>query len=151
MKNDIHGIVFRPSEIKLYYNGSHTWAMKLSQIHKQGFVRILTYSLPDLRRIDDLLKRRPDNISLICHSKFKQQALQLAINFPNINIAINETLHSKIVLIEPDTIFVTSANFGYSSWHETTVGIRSKIAYDAYVLNSFQPLWESSQILHPSI
>lgn len=41
---DSHGLVFKSNELKLYYDGHHTWAMKLSQVSKQkGTVRIITY------------------------------------------------------------------------------------------------------------
>jgi hypothetical protein len=44
--NDAHGLVGKSNEIKAYLPG-HSWAMKLSQLHKQpdAMVRIATYSL----------------------------------------------------------------------------------------------------------
>ena len=147
-KNDEHGIVFGSSEIKMYRNGHHTWAMKLSQISKsKSVVRIVTYSLPNLDYTQEQLGRRPQSIFVVCHSKFLIKAKQLKSEFPGIEIAVNSFVHSKVCMIEPSTIYVGSANFGLSDWHETIVGVRSKAAHDWYLENSFIPLWRGSKIL----
>lgn len=146
MNDDSHGKTFKTSHAKLYYS-RHTWAMKLSQLAKQtGTVRIITYSLPRTDYIINLLSKRPggSNIFLICHDKFRVQAKAIKFSLPRLRIATNLKVHSKIVLTEPETISVTSANFGESGWHETTVTFKAKDAHDAYVLNSFDVLWASS-------
>jgi hypothetical protein len=142
--DDKHGKVFKSNELKLYYGG-HTWGMKLSQLHKQsGAIRIVTYSLPRVEYAMDQLSRRPKDIWIVAHSKFLEQAKAIKKALPEIEIALNDYVHSKIVLIEPKTVYITSANFGDSRWHETCIGVRSKEAHDAYVENSFTPLWQSS-------
>jgi phosphatidylserine/phosphatidylglycerophosphate/cardiolipin synthase-like enzyme len=143
--DDIFGLVLKASEIKLYFNGDHTWAMKLSQLSKQdGTVRIITYSLPDIEYVIDQIGKRPHNIFIICHSKFIENAKKIKGIFHDIRIAVNDSVHSKVCLIEPDTIYIGSANFGHSGWHESIVGIRSKEAHNAYVEESFDKLWELS-------
>jgi len=140
--NDAHGLVFKCSELKLYRNGGHTWAMKLSQLAKQkGTVRIVTYSLPDLDYAIKQLSRRPHSIYVVCHSKFISRAREIKTALPDIRIRTCNDVHSKVYLIEPKTIYVGSANFGNSHWHETIIGVRSKKAHDWYVTNSFEPLW----------
>ncbi len=141
-KNDQHGLLFKSSEIKLYRNGGHTWAMKLSQLPSQvGIVRIVTYSLPDLKYACEQIGRRPKDMYVICHKKFADLAAQIKERYPNVRIAVHDEVHSKICLIAPKTLYVGSANFGVSGWHETEVGIRSSEAHDWYVTNSFEPLW----------
>lgn len=148
-KDDGHGKLFRTSEAKLY-GASHTWAMKLSQLHRQaGRCRILTYSLPALDYAREQFVRRPRDILIACHEKFAPQARLISREFPEIEIRTHPRLHSKTLLIEPDTVYVSSANFGRSlsghhAWHETTLGVRSKEAHDWYVAFSFDPLWEEA-------
>ena len=147
-QNDLHGFVFKSSELKLYRDGGHTWAMKLSQLPKQkGIVRIITYSLPDLKYAVEQLGRRPHSIYIICHSEFIKRATEIKNSLLDLRIAVNDRVHSKVCLIEPKTIYIGSANFGKSGWHETIIGIRSKEAHDWYVENSFIPLWKASREL----
>ena len=142
IKTDRHGLVFKPNEVKMYYNGEHTWAMKLSQLHRQkGKVRIITYSLPSIAYIIRLLGKRPRNIRIICHSKFKAEAIQIIKKYPLIKIAMCDEVHSKVCLIEPSTVYIGSANFGVSGWHETEIPVRSKTAHDDYIKKSFNKLW----------
>lgn len=144
-KNDMHGLVFASNELKLYRNGEHTWAMKLSQLANQtGTVRIVTYSLPTLGYVMDQILRRPHDIWMICNTKFKREAEMLKRKFPYVRIAIHERTHSKICMIAPATLYIGSANFGVSRWHETEIGVRSAEAHDWYVENSFTPLWAES-------
>lgn len=149
--SDVHGQVFKAKEIKLYKDGAHTWAMKLSQLAKQsGRVRIVTYSLPDIDYAKKQIGRRPRDLFIVCHEKFKDQAEQLKRAFPDVQIAVNERVHSKVCLIAPETVYIGSANFGLSRYHETEVGIRSEEAHDWYVENSFNPLWDSSKKIPPA-
>lgn len=146
--NDAHGIVFQSREIKLYKDGGHTWAMKLSQIAKQsGAIRIITYSLPRLHYVEEQLSRRPYGIWIICHSKFLTEAKDIKRNLPKLKIAVHDGVHSKVCLIAPCTIYIGSANFGVSGWHETEIGVRSKAAYSWYLHHSFIPLWDESKVI----
>ena len=145
---DSHGLVFKSNELKLYFDGHHTWAMKLSQLPKQkGNVKIITYSLPDLDYVKEQLGRRPHHIWLLCNTKFKEIAQEIKNTFPLIHVGVRHDIHSKVLLISPNTVYITSANFGRSRWHETSIGVRSKEAHDAYLHYSFVPLWDSSEKL----
>lgn len=146
--NDAHGLVFKSSEIKLYRNGGHTWKMKLSQIGKQtGSVYIITYSLPEIEYVQDCIAKRPSDIHIVCHSKFMERATTIKRLYPNVSVYLNAEVHSKVCLIAPSTVYIGSANFGVSHWHETIVGIRSKEALDWYLENSFFPLLNESEKL----
>ena len=113
----------------------------------QGCVRLITYSLPDLESIRRVLSKRPENIFIIANPRAanaESRAEEIKEEFPNIRIALNSETHSKVVLIEPDSLMVSSANFGKSGWHETTVSFHQKEAHDYYVENEFEPLWNIS-------
>lgn len=143
-KTDTHGLAFKCNDIKITSN-SHTWAMKLSQIARQrGRLRIITYSLPRPDYIHDVLGKRPSNIQIIAHSKFRQNATNIMKRFRDIDIRVHDEVHSKVVLIEPQTIIVSSANFGSSRWHETSISLHSQDAHDWYVEHMFNPLWRDS-------
>jgi hypothetical protein len=146
-KSDGYGIAFKSNDIKIQTNG-HTWGMKLSQIYRQpGQIRIITYSLPDIEYVANLFSKRPTGIFMIAHAKFENKARRILDTFNEIKIALNSTVHSKILLIHPNTVVITSANFGDSHWHETSISIHSSIAHDWYVENAFTPLWDKSDIL----
>lgn len=144
--NDEHGMVVKAVEVKLF-KPSHSWGMKLSQLSRQlGHVRILTYSLPDHEYICQQFGRRPNNISILCHSKFRDRAAAIKSSFPEIGVALSDNIHAKLLLIEPGTIYVTSANFGDSQWNEVGVGIRSESGHRWYA-DMFDEIWEKSEKL----
>jgi len=146
--NDSHGLVFKSGEVKLFADGAHTWNMKLAQLARQsGTVRIITYSLPEMDYIKNLFSKRPEDIYLVCHNKFRGRAIEIKRSFPLINIALCDDVHSKVCLISPSTVYVGSANFGRSRWHETMIGVRSKDAHDWYLSRSFNPLWNRCEVL----
>jgi hypothetical protein len=150
-RNDVHGLLFSCREAKLYYPG-HTHGMKLSQLAFQsGVVRILTYSLPDLDYARRQFERRPYNIWLICHSKFHAEAQAIKDAHRAMRIATHPEMHSKVLMISPKTLYIGSANFGDSGWHETTVGLRSAPAHDAFLAYSFNPAWEQATELQATL
>lgn len=146
-KTDGGGIAFKCSDAKLQA-GASTWATKLSQLDRQtGIVRIVTYTLPSMYYIRTQLGRRPNDIFLIAHSKFQIKAREIKNEFPDIRVALMDDVHSKVCLIEPHTIIISSANFGSSGWHETSVSFHSKEAHDWYVEKVFDGLWSQAREL----
>jgi hypothetical protein len=142
-KTNSVGIAFKCNDALLSCGA--TWAMKLSQLSKQeGTVRIITYSLPNMEYVETQFSRRPYDIFLIAHEKFATIAGRIKNRFQNIRIALNKSVHSKILMIEPSTIYISSANFGLSKWHETSLGFHSKKAHQWYLERAFLPLWEKS-------
>jgi phospholipase D-like protein len=146
-KTDGGGIGFSCNDIKLCVNAS-TWATKLSQLARQkGAVRILTYSLPSMRYIRDQIGRRPHDIHLIacstCSTSYVR-ARNIKEEFPAVRIALHLAVHSKVLLIAPHTVYISSANFGDSGWHETAIGLHSEQAHD-FMQRQFACLWEESE------
>src|SRR5258708_4519609 len=127
-KNDEHGFVFKCDDIKITRD-STTWAMRLSQLARQpGTVYILTYSLPVPAAIQTSLSKHPQNLYLIANSLFQERAIQLARANPGIHVGLRPDMHSKVVMVAPETLYVSSENFGHSGMHETTVGFHSEAA-----------------------
>lgn len=136
--------------MKLQANAS-TWATRLSQLARQkGTVRIITFSLPDMNYVRVQLGRRPRHILLIANSKFEDRATDIKKEFPDLRVAVHNKAHSKVLLVSPNTVTISSANFGDSNWHETSVSFHSKEAHDWYVKEVFNPLWSHSREVTPS-
>lgn len=132
-KTDNGGLAVK-ANIKVSFSVSaSSWNTRLSQIKKQeGEIFICTYSLPDINYVRQIFEKRTSNISLLVNSKFTEQAKLIKKEFPEINIMLAENTHAKIVLISPDTVWLSSANFGKSSWFENTVGIKNEHVYKFY-------------------
>lgn len=149
-RTDNGGLAFKCTDIKLM-SLSSTWGTRLSKLSLQtGAVRIITYSLPDMDYVVTQLGRRPRNIFIVAHSKFIGRAQQIKKRFPDIELALKDNVHSKVLLIQPSTIYISSANFGDRGWHESTIGLHSVEAHDWYLNSMFQPLWDTSTKL-PSL
>ena len=108
-----------------------TWNTRLSQIGRSNKkIIICTYSLPSLEYLKKIFGKRTENITLIAHEKFADKASHLKELYPDLEIILKPDVHAKYVLIEPDTVWMSSANFGSSGWFEQTIGIHDKDAYE---------------------
>ena len=108
-----------------------TWNTRLSQIGRSNKkIIICTYSLPSLEYLKRIFDKRTENITLIAHEKFVDKASHLKELYPDLEIILKPDVHAKYVLIEPDTVWMSSANFGSSGWFEQTIGIHDKDAYE---------------------
>jgi hypothetical protein len=146
-ENDIHGLLFKSSELKLYAP-SHSYGMKISQIWRQtGVMRIMTYSLPSVDYVHKQIGRRPYDIWVLCHEKFRSRAQAIKNKFPGISICTLDNIHSKVILIEPKTLYIGSENFGHSGWIETCIGVRSAQAHDWFFDNVFKDAWARASVV----
>lgn len=124
-------------EVRLY-SPRVTWGTLFPYLMRtEAKILIMTYSLPRLGFIRSKLDKRPEGIGIICHTNFRAQAMELKAEFPDIRIAVHETMHSKVVMSPPRTVYLGSANFGNSGMHETLVGLRSGSAY-RWALDQFK-------------
>jgi phosphatidylserine/phosphatidylglycerophosphate/cardiolipin synthase-like enzyme len=146
-QTDAGGLAFACGDIKLF-TALVTWATRLSQLPRQaGTVRIITYSLPRLEYVKTQLARRPHDLYLVVHDKFAALAAAIKAQFPRVRVAVHPRVHSKVLLIAPQTLWISGANFGDNDWHETTIGLHSQPAHDWYVSHMFDPLWQSAREL----
>lgn len=134
-KTDCGGLAVKLNDCKLSVSeNASTWNTRLSQIGKtDGKVIICTYSLPDLKYIQKILDKRSRNVTIIAHEKFEKKAMLLKRMYPFLHIHLRPDVHAKIVLVEPRSVWLSSANFGSSGWFEQTIGIHDKTAYSFYL------------------
>ena len=146
---DSGGDAVKCNDIKIFSSKS-TWATKLSQIGKiKGVVTITTYSLPDISYARRILNKKSKNVYLIAHLKFHKKAMELKEEYPNLRIALNNEIHAKTITIEPITTYFTSANFGKSTWYESSIGLHSKEVHDI-TQQRFKYLWHASDEINDS-
>lgn len=146
---DNGGIAINNCEFVKLQSNSSTWATRIQALCKREdrIIRIMTYSLPNIRYVASQINRRPYSFYLIAHSKFINEAKKIKDNFPLVRIALNDKVHSKVLLASPNVVIVSSANFGRSKWHESSITIHSKEAHNWYVDEAFNPIWaESTEI-----
>ena len=124
------------AKIKVFGSAT-TWNTRLSQIARvKGEVIICTYSFMDLDYIKQILDKRFKMVTIIANSKFQNEAQKLKNTYPTLRMLLSTKMHSKMVLIHPETVWITSANFWKSTNFESTVGIKSKEAYSV-CMNQF--------------
>jgi hypothetical protein len=127
-------------EIRLF-PGTSTWSTRLSSLgNRHGMVYVCTFSLPSLDYCEAQLGHRPHDILLLCHAKFIKKAKHLQERFADIEIRVHPAVHAKLLCIAPDTVFVSSANFGDSGGEEATISVRSQDAI-AFYERRFTELW----------
>ena len=144
-KTDNGGEAVRINDAKLFFGDNSTWATRLSQLAKvKGNVYISTFSLPDLPYAQKILEKRPHDIFMVAHSMFHAKALAIKDAFPDIRIALRDNIHAKMVLAEPETVWLSSANFGKSGWIEHGIGMHSPEAFDFYK-NAFDNTFSNSE------
>jgi hypothetical protein len=146
--NDGHGLVCKIPEAKLY-RSTHSWAMKLSQLHKQGdaMVRVATYSL-NAEMAGAIFARRPHHIRVLCNARFLSEAKELMQMLPGVEVQTRTDLHAKLVLIEPATVYLGSANFVNNALNDVSVGLRSRAAHDHYA-QWFDETFEEATVTTP--
>ena len=141
-KTDNYGVVDR-CEVKAYHSFAGSWGQRLPELdNKKKPIHIITYSLANPKYINALFLVRSENIFLICHSTFEDQARKLKRMFPKLRVAIHPETHVKLVLTSKE-VFLGSANFGASSWHETVIGIKSAVLRDHY-RQIFKEIWSEA-------
>jgi phosphatidylserine/phosphatidylglycerophosphate/cardiolipin synthase-like enzyme len=123
-----------------------TWNTRLSHIgHNHCDIFICTYSLPDLKYLGLIFDKRSEGITILVNSKFIDKAKTLKALYPDLKILLAPDTHAKIVLVSPETVWLSSANFGQSRWFENTVGIKNKDVYNFYE-NEIKKFMRSSEI-----
>lgn len=137
-KTDNGGKAVKIEDAKIVTSeNASTWNTRLSQIGtanlKNNRVIICTYSLPDLEYSKQVFDKRSKNVMLIVNEKFRDRAKALENIYPDLEIHLKHDVHAKMVLVEPQTVWLSSANFGKSDWFEHTIGIHSEEVYKFYL------------------
>ena len=122
-----------------------TWNTRLSQIGRStGAIRIMTHGLPDPDYIARIFSKRPDNIYLIANSDAQAEALLIKAQFPKVRIVLHPRMNAKVVFIEPETVWLSSSDFGHTRAIESAVGFHSVDLHNRAVEHLFNKEWQNS-------
>lgn len=130
LKTDCCGTALT-SDIKVC-NPNTTWNTRLKPYRKNDII-ICTFSVSDVMYISKLLERHEGHVTIICHDKYSLKAIYLKNQFPHIDIFTNPHAHSKMILIEPGVVWLSSENIGRISKNfDSAVAIDNEFVYDFY-------------------
>ena len=146
-RDDSGGFAFSCEDAKISVCTS-TWNKRLSQIARVvGPILIMTGSLPDPEYISRTLGKRPRDIFIIANADAQKEARALKQRFPDVRVALHHNNNAKVVLVAPDTVWVSSADFGKTTRIESTVGLHSSAVFNKTRESLFSWIWaEATEI-----
>lgn len=101
----------------------------------------MTGSLPDPEYISQILNKRPQDIFIIANACAEAEAKFLKSRFPSIRIVLHRNNNAKVVLVAPDTVWVSSSDFGKTTKIESAVGMHSEFVYQRTLDSLFKRVW----------
>lgn len=146
-RDDNGGFAFSCEDAKLSICAS-TWNTRLSQLARiEGPVYVMTGALPDLEYIARIISKRPRDIFIIANTRALREAQQLKAQFPMLQIALHPETNAKVVLVAPETVWVSSADFGKTDQIESAIGLHSPLVYKRTQESLFNVVWAKSTVL----
>lgn len=146
--DDSSGFAFSCGDAKISI-GTGSWGARLSQIARvTGAIYIVTGKLLDPDYVSQILGKRPHNISIIANASARKEANAIKRSFPGVRVALHDECNAKVVLVEPDTVWVSSADFGKSTMIESTVGLHSISVFNRAVESFFRKRWAKALEIH---
>lgn len=153
---DNGGFATSCNDIKLFY-GSSTWGTRLSQIGRTtGKLIIMTYGfksrnpkypIEDIEfersYLKNIFDKRPNNIFILCNTDNLDDAQIIKRLYPQIQIKHNAKINANIAILEPQTVFFSSENLGYSQYAEFGIGFHSKEIFEK-MREIFRDYWKRS-------
>lgn len=140
-KTDGGGFAFSNADSKLVL-GSATWSTHLSQLGKvTGPLFVMTRLLPNVDYIAEIVGKRPRAISILAHAEASDNARLLKLLFPQIEIALHRRNNAKMVLVAPQTVWISTSDFGKSGEIETGIGIHSPEVFQEAKEKLFDRAW----------
>ncbi|WP_455922638.1 hypothetical protein [Pseudomonas putida] len=125
--------------------GASTWASRLSQLGKvSGEILILTHSLTEIDYITRILDKRPRDIWIVAHVSAEPEARVLKAGRPWLRIALHREIGAKAVLVAPETVWMSSSDFGKAGKLESAVGFHSAELYAKTRSQLFAKAWEQA-------
>lgn len=142
--DDGGGFTFSCDDAKMSICAS-SWSTRLSQIGStENPIFIVTRELPDINYILKIIGKRPRNIYIIANTSAEINAKLIKNKFPRVRILLHHDVNAKIVMVSPNTIWISSADFGKTTKIESTIGIHSSELFDKTVGNVFNKIWLES-------
>lgn len=143
--DDSGGFAFTCDDAKMSICSS-TWNTRLSQIGRAtGPIFVMTGLLPDTAYISQILSKRPRNIFIIANDVSQASAEFLKRSFPEVRIVLHPKNNAKVVLVAPDTVWISSSDFGKSDQIESAVGMHSEALYKRTLELLFNKVWVQSR------
>jgi len=157
-KVKIFPLTVRPEETTLYCSKDVNWGTEIIPLisNKQVVVRVLGYSIYSHSGVGkNIFDQVQGHLYFIFNRKYEKDIVNLKYDVcgnehplsKKVSVAVHPDIHSKVILIEPDIMYVSSANFPCTASYETTIKIRSQEAHDTYARTVFDPLWSKSSDL----
>ena len=142
--DDAGGFAFSCHDAKMSI-GASTWNTRLSQLARvSGPMLVMTCLPPDTTYISRIIGKRPRDICIIVNIDAETEARFLKQKFPAIRVALHKRNNAKVVLVAPDTVWVSSSDFGKSEKTESAVGMHSVDLYDRTLTSLFNKVWAQS-------
>lgn len=142
--DDNGGFRFACEDAKFSTSAS-TWNTRLSQLGRMtGELCILTRLLPNPAYIEKVFDKRPHGIILVAHVDARDAAVQLKQMFPSVRVLLSRNNNVKLVLVAPETVWLSSSDFGESLDVEAAVGFHSAELYSRVRTSLFQPTLEQA-------
>ena len=139
--DDNGGFVFLCQDAKFSVCAS-TWSTRLSQLGKtQGSLSIMTHHLQNLDYIARIISKRLYNIFIIANIDARENAQLIKATFPLVRIALHPNINAKVVLLESETVWVGSSDFGETKMIESAIGLHSVTVYNRAVGSFFNTEW----------
>lgn len=146
--DDSSGFAFSCGDAKISV-GTGSWSVRLSQIARvTGSIYIVTGKLLDPDYVSQILGKRPHNISIIANANARKEANTIKRSFPGVRIALHNDCNAKVALVEPDTVWISSADFGRSTMIESTIGLHSINVFNRAAESFFRKLWTKALEIH---
>lgn len=146
--DDNGGFTFSCDDAKFSICAS-TWNTRLSQLGKiEGSLCIMTHHLPNPDYIGRIISKRPHNIFIIANQDARDNAQIIKAQFPQVRIALHPKLNAKVVLVAPETVWVSSSDFGKTKMIESAIGLHSVAVHNRVLKDFFNVEWAKSIELH---
>ena len=101
--------------------------------------------LPDPEYISQIISKRPQDVFIIANNNAHSEARILKSKFPSIMIALHANNNAKVVLVSPDTVWVSSSVFGKTKQIEAAIGLHSNEVYDKTLKSLFEKIWAEAR------
>ncbi|HFI0162387.1 TPA: hypothetical protein ACGORW_000157 [Streptococcus suis] len=119
------------NNVKVKFSKQLNWNQKFNGLRSRKII-ITTYTLPNIDYIRTMLIKlfkQQNEVTIYANSIALPTLEKLSIEFPSLNFDTRPNLHAKMVLVEGNIVWISSQNFGASSWFENTLNIKSDDAY----------------------
>lgn len=118
------------------YNMEFSTLKNLAAILKNedSEIIIVTFSLPgNPDFLCDIFDIRSQGVTIVANTKYAEPARTLKERWPDIRIYLDPNVHAKMVMADPDRVWVGSGNLGMTRSAEGTVGLEGRAAFGYFM------------------